>query len=226
MSSQDSTSEFAVKVVSVTSPVGDVEFLDSEQIIAYCARVSNPSNQENTASMPKLLKYLQDHNHWSPFEMAHAVLEIDTSRGISPQILRHRSFSFQEHSQRYQALDESGIVIYAARRQDLTNKQNSIDDLPDPIKKEWKERQSMNWKQSFENYKWALDNGIAKECARMVLPLGTKTRMYMAGSIRSWMHYISVRTDPSTQKEHRDIAVACKKVLAEHFNSLFGEHDV
>lgn len=222
MSTQNTTNEFTVKVVSVTSPVGDVGSLDSEQIIAYCARVSNPNNQENTASMPKLLKYLQDHNHWSPFEMAHAVLEIETSRGISPQILRHRSFSFQEFSQRYQSVDDSGVIVYAARRQDLKNKQNSIDDLPESIRKEWEERQIQNWRSCFEHYKWALDNGIAKECARFVLPMSSKTKLYMAGSVRSWMHYIAVRSDPSTQKEHRDIAIACRKALAEHFQTLFG----
>jgi thymidylate synthase (FAD) len=210
----------------VSGPVGDLERLDQEQMIAYCARVSNPSNQENTHTMPKLLKYLQDHKHWSPFEMAHAIVEIETSRGISPQILRHRSFSFQEFSQRYQSLDETGIVIYAARRQDAKNKQNSIDDLSDEIKKEWENRQIENWKSSFEHYKWALDNGVAKECARFVLPLGSKTRMYMSGTIRSWMHFIETRTHESTQKEHRDIAVACRDALSTYFPYVFGLQDV
>lgn len=213
--------EFKVRVVSVTKSVEDLESLDNEQIIAYCARVSNPNNQSNTDTMPKLLKYLKDHKHWSPFEMAHAVLEIETSRGISPQILRHRSFSFQEFSQRYQAVDESGLVVYAARRQDLKNKQNSIDDLSDSVKEEWENRQLQNWKVCFENYKWALDNGIAKECARFVLPLGSKTRMYMSGTIRSWIHFIETRTHESTQKEHRDIALACRDALNEHFPSVF-----
>ncbi len=224
--SKTEKTEFSVRIVSVSAPVGGLERLDQEQIIAYCARVSNPSNQENTQTMPKLLKYLQDHKHWSPFEMAHAVLEIETSRGISPQILRHRSFSFQEFSQRYQSLDETGIVIYAARRQDAKNKQNSIDDLSDEIKKEWEDRQLQNWKSSFEHYKWALDNGVAKECARFVLPLGSKTRMYMSGTIRSWMHFIETRTHESTQKEHRDIAVACREALSTYFPYVFGLPDV
>jgi thymidylate synthase (FAD) len=219
MTNLDSTNEFSVKVISVTQPVD--QSLDHEQIIAYCARVSNPNNQNNTETMPKLLKYLQDHKHWSPFEMAHAVLEIETSRGISPQILRHRSFSFQEFSQRYQSVDDSGVVIYAARRQDKKNKQNSIDDLPDEIKLEWQDRQLQNWKTTFEHYTWALNNGIAKECARFVLPLGSKTRLYMSGTIRSWMHFLETRTHESTQKEHRDIAIACREALREHFPSIF-----
>lgn len=219
MTNLDSTTEFSVKVVSVTQPID--RSLDHEQIIAYCARVSNPNNQNNTETMPKLLKYLQEHKHWSPFEMAHAVLEIETSRGISPQILRHRSFSFQEFSQRYQSVDDSGVVIYAARRQDKKNRQNSIDDLPEEIKREWEGRQLQNWKTSFDHYKWALDNGIAKECARFVLPLGSKTRLYMSGTIRSWMHFLETRTHESTQKEHRDIALACREALREHFSSIF-----
>jgi thymidylate synthase (FAD) len=155
--------------------------------------------------------------------MSHVTIEIDTSRGIAPQILRHRSFSFQEFSQRYQSVSDDGIVVYAARRQDLKNKQNSIDDLPENIKKEWEDRQLQNWKSSFEHYTWALDNGIAKESARFVLPLGSKTRLYMSGSVRSWLHYISVRADASTQKEHRDIALACKEALREYFPNLIVE---
>lgn len=218
------SNEYSVRVISVTKPVAqDIDHLDQEDIIAYCARVSNPNNQINTDTMPKLLKYLQDHKHWSPFEMSHVTIEIDTSRGIAPQILRHRSFSFQEFSQRYQSLDDSGVVLYAARRQDLKNKQNSIDDLPPDIKDEWSQRQLDAWKVCFEHYRWALDNGIAKECARFVLPLSSRTRLYMSGSVRSWMHYIAVRSDPSTQKEHRDIAVACKDALKDYFPSLFVE---
>lgn len=219
MTSLNSTNEFSVKIVSVTQPIDGS--LDHEQIIAYCARVSNPNNQNNTETMPKLLKYLQDHKHWSPFEMAHAVLEIETSRGISPQILRHRSFSFQEFSQRYQSVDDSGVVIYAARRQDKKNKQNSIDDLSDEIKLEWQNRQIQNWKTAFEHYTWALNSGIAKECARFVLPLGSKTRLYMSGTIRSWMHFLETRTHESTQKEHRDIALACQAALRQYFPSIF-----
>ena len=220
-----SVTEFKVKLVSISSsPNG--EPTAPEDTITYCARVSNPSNQNNTATAPKLLKYLKDNKHWSPFEMAHAVLEIETSRGISPQILRHRSFSFQEFSQRYQSVTEEGVVIYAARRQDQKNRQNSIDDLPEEVKAEWETRQLENWKSSFAHYKWATDSGIAKESARFVLPLGAKTRLYMGGSIRSWMHYIDVRTDASTQKEHRDIALACLDALKPYFPNVFGGSDV
>lgn len=218
------TNEFAVRIISVTKPVAqDIDHLDQEDLIAYCARVSNPNNQINTDTMPKLLKYLQNHKHWSPFEMSHVTIEIDTSRGIAPQILRHRSFSFQEFSQRYQSLDESGVVLYAARRQDLKNKQNSVDDLSTEVKDEWSRRQLDAWRLCFDHYRWALDNGIAKECARFVLPLSSRTRLYMSGSVRSWLHYIDVRSDPSTQKEHRDIALACKEALREYFPSLFEE---
>jgi thymidylate synthase (FAD) len=218
--------EFKVRLVSISRPTDGDALSNAEDLITYCARVSNPDNQTNTATAAKLLRYLKTNNHWSPFEMTHAVIEIETSRAISPQILRHRSFSFQEHSQRYQALDESGIAFYAARRQDRKNRQNSIDDLPEKVRTEWEARQLENWKMSFDHYKWALDNDIAKECARFVLPLGTKTRLYMAGNLRSWMHYIDVRTDPSTQKEHRDIAIACLEVLKPHFPNALGDEDV
>lgn len=212
-----------VKVIAVTMPTENLEFLDQEELISYCARVSNPNNQLNTATMNKLLKYLATNKHWSPFEMSHAVLEINTSRGISPQILRHRSFSFQEFSQRYQSIDDAGIVVYAARRQDEKNRQNSVDDLSDEIKKEWEKRQTENWATSFAHYKWAIDNNIAKECARFVLPLGTQTKLYMAGSIRSWMHYLEVREHESSQKEHRDIALACREALSSYFPTIFGD---
>jgi len=224
------TNHFEVKLIAITNPTisiqdtsGQSKTLTPEEIIAYCARVSNPNNQLNLDTMPKLLKYLRDHKHWSPFEMVSATLEIVTSRGIAPQILRHRSFSFQEFSQRYQSLDESGVVIYAARRQDKKNKQNSIDDLDDSIKQEWNDRQLSNWRVCFDNYVWALNNGIAKECARTVLPLGAQTRLYMSGTVRSWYHYFEVRCDPSTQLEHREIAMACRSALKEHFPILFGE---
>jgi thymidylate synthase (FAD) len=185
------------------------------------ARVSNPKNQANLESASKLIKYLIDNKHWSPFEMLSLTVEIQTSRGISPQILRHRSFSFQEFSQRYQSVDENGIVIYAARRQDNKNRQNSIDDLSDEIKKEWENRQLENWKSSFEHYKWALDNGIAKECARFILPLNTKTTMYMSGTVRSWLHYIQVRDKAAgTQLEHAEIAEQIKQILITHFPNI------
>lgn len=200
-----SSSKDIVELVSVTP--------GAEEVISYCARVSNPNNQLNFNNNSKLIKYLITNKHWSPFEMAHITLQIKTSRGISPQILRHRSFTFQEFSQRYAAVDASGLVLYAARRQDNKNRQNSIDDLSDDVKREWDERQLTNWKHSFEHYTWALDNGIAKECARFVLPLGCSTTLYMSGSVRSWIHYIELRAANGTQKEHMDIAIACKDIF-------------
>ena len=194
------------KLISVTP--------EAEKIIAYCARVSSP-NQNSTDL--KLLAYCIKNSHWSIFEMATLTIEISTSRGISPQILRHRSFSFQEFSQRYSAVDKSGLVVYAARRQDVKNRQNSIDDLPEEIKKEWEERQLENWKRAFEHYSWALNNSIAKESARFVLPLGCSTRMYMQGTVRSWIHYIKVRASEETQKEHRDIALGIKDIFVKEF---------
>jgi thymidylate synthase (FAD) len=186
-----------------------------EGLIAYIARVSS-SDQKNP-SYAGLIKYCMNHGHWSILEMGNATFEIETSRMIAPQILRHRSFCFQEFSQRYQSVDQSGIEIYVARRQDKKNRQNSIDDLSDEVQAEWSQRQLDNWKSSFEHYKWALDNGIAKECARAVLPLQTKTRLFMSGTIRSWVHYVNLRADAATQKEHREIAEAIKAQLAKSF---------
>jgi thymidylate synthase (FAD) len=201
------------------TPESPVKFIsntpDAEKLIAYCARVSSP-NQENP-NIAGLLKYCIRNQHWSVFEMASMTLELTTSRGISPQILRHRSFTFQEFSQRYASVDESGIQIYAARRQDDKNRQNSIDDLTDEVKAEWEARQNENWKRSFEHYQWALDNDIAKECARFILPLGCTTKMYMQGTIRSWIHYIELRSAHGTQKEHMDIANECKKIFVEQY---------
>lgn len=205
--SEASSSKNLVELVSCTP--------GAEEVIVYCARVSNPNNQLKFDNSSKLISYLIKNKHWSPFEMAHMTLQIKTSRGIAPQILRHRSFTFQEFSQRYAAVDQFGLTIYAARRQDDKNRQNSIDDLSEDIKKEWEQRQLENWKQSFEHYSWALDNGIAKECARFVLPLGCNTTLYMSGSIRSWIHYIELRAANGTQKEHMDIAVACKEMFKQ-----------
>lgn len=200
-----SKSDQLVELLSVTP--------GAEEVISYCARVSNPNNQLNFNNSAKLISYLIKNKHWSPFEMAHMTMQIKTSRGISPQILRHRSFTFQEFSQRYAAVDESGLVLYAARRQDQKNRQNSIDDLSEEIKAEWIQRQQDNWKQSFEHYTWAINNGIAKECARFILPLGCATTLYMSGSVRSWIHYIELRAANGTQQEHMDIAVACKDIF-------------
>lgn len=198
---------------------GEEEFIkniqDSEGLIAYIARVSseNPKNSNYAG----LIRYCMNHGHWSILETANACFEIETSRAIAPQILRHRSFNFQEFSQRYAAVDGNGIELFAARRQDKKNRQNSIDDLPEEIKAEWEKRQLDNWKSSFEHYTWALDNGLAKETARAVLPLQTSTKLYMSGTIRSWVHYINLRTDPATQKEHRDVAESIKEQMIKHF---------
>ncbi len=202
-----SSSTNLVELVSVTP--------GAQEVISYCARVSNPNNQLNFNNNSKLIKYLITNQHWSPFEMAHMTIQIKTSRGISPQILRHRSFTFQEFSQRYAAVDSSGLTLYAARRQDTKNRQNSVDDLSDEVKQEWIDRQQANWQSSFEHYTWALDNGIAKECARFILPLGCATTLYMSGSIRSWIHYIELRSSNGTQKEHMDIAIECKELFKQ-----------
>lgn len=185
----------------------------AEELVAYCARVSSP-NQDNP-EYEKLIKYLIKNNHWSPLEMANLCVEIETTRAVSPQILRHRSFSFQEFSQRYaQAMD---CEIYPARRQDDKNRQNSLDDMDDKTKLWFKEIQKDNWDEAYSLYIQALDKGIAKEQARALLPLGAVTKLYMNGTLRSWVHYINVRTDPSTQLEHRLIAEECKKIFCEKF---------
>ncbi len=194
-----------VKLIHVTP--------DAEAHIAYCARVSSP-NQDNP-EYAKLIKYLIKNKHWSPLEMANMCIEIETTRGVSPQILRHKSFSFQEFSQRYsQAFTHEE---YNARRQDLKNRQNSIDDLDDHTKAWFKRAQQDNWDESYSLYVQALDKGIAKELARTLLPMGAKTKLYMNGTLRSWVHYLEVRCDPSTQKEHRDIALAIKQIFIKEF---------
>lgn len=190
---------------------------DVEGLIAYVARVSSP-NQKNP-KYSKLIKFCIDHGHWSILEMANVTLEICTSRAISPQILRHRSFCFQEFSQRYSAVDD-GYEIFEARRQDIKNRQNSIDDLPENLKQEWEKRQKKNWDTAYKNYKWALKNNIAKESARALLPAQTKTKLYMNGTIRSWVHYINIRSDTSTQKEHREIAEKAKEIFKKKLPSI------
>ena len=192
-----------VKLVSLTP--------DAEKVIAYCARVSSP-NQENP-EYAKLLAYCIQHKHYSIFEQAFMSVEIETTRMISAQILRHRSFTFQEFSQRY--AEAQHFEIYEARRQDVKNRQNSIDDLSPEIKAEWQARQLANCERVVADYNWALENGIAKECARAVLPMQTATRLYMTGSIRSWIHYLDVRCSPDTQLEHRVIALEIKKIFVQ-----------
>lgn len=189
---------------------------DPQALLLYCARVSNPNNQ--TSNDPRLFKYCAKHNHWSIFQMADFVFEIETSRGIAAQILRHKSFDFQEFSQRYSEVSE--FENYEARRQDLKNRQNSIDDLSQETKDWFLNVQDSLQRQAYIAYNHALGLGIAKEQARFLLPLSTKTKLYMKGSVRSWIHYVNVRTDPSTQKEHRDIAIAIKNKLIEQLPKL------
>ena len=193
---------------------------DGERLIAYMARVSNPANQAIDAPHEKLIGYLMRNKHWSPFEMVHACLEIETTRDIARQMLRHRSFSFQEFSQRYAVAD--GYEFSEARAQDDKNRQNSLP-IEDTNQQEWwRQMQDRVLKECRFVYERALEHGIAKEVARKLLPEGlTTSRMYMAGSIRSWLHYIDVRTDPSTQKEHREVAEQCRSVLQLDFPLLF-----
>lgn len=187
---------------------------EAEKLMAYCARASNPSNQNNP-EFSKLLVYCAKNGHWSVFEMASLCVEITTSRGIAPQILRHRSFSFQEFSQRYAS--PTDFVTYEARRQDMKNRQNSLDDLDSETKNWFDRRQHQIWAHAKESYDEAISKGIAKECARFFLPASTETKLYMHGTLRSWIHYIQLRTTPGTQKEHRDIALECQEIFCEAF---------
>ena len=203
----------SVKLVSVTP--------DAEKNMAYVARVSNPNNQENP-NYAKLLGYCIKHNHWSVFEQSFMTLEIETTRGLAAQILRHRSFTYQEFSQRYadSSLLAETIPLPELRRQDTKNRQNSIDDL-DPEFVELTNKQIQTYfAQGMSLYQHLLDNGVAKECARFVLPLATPTRLYMSGSCRSWIHYIQLRSANGTQKEHMEIAEACKQIFAEQFPTV------
>lgn len=199
-----------VKLISYSQPpkhdfIGVEDVLD---LIAYCARVSNPSNQLNTETSEKLIRYLAKHKHWSPFEMASACLEIETTRDIARQILRHRSFSFQEFSQRYaDPVEELKFVRRGARLQDPKNRQNSIDAAPQDIQDSWDLKQQQIIHECKLAYRWAIENGIAKEQARSVLPEGlTMSRMYVNGTIRSWIHFVELRSGNGTQKEHMNIA--------------------
>ena len=203
----------SVKLVSVTP--------DAEKNMAYVARVSNPNNQENP-NYAKLLGYCIKHNHWSVFEQSFMTLEIETTRGLAAQILRHRSFTYQEFSQRYadSSLLAETIPVPELRRQDTKNRQNSIDDL-DPEFVELTNKQIETYfAQGMSLYQHLLDNGVAKECARFVLPLATPTRLYMSGSCRSWIHYIQLRSANGTQKEHMEIAEACKEIFAQQFPTV------
>lgn len=213
-----------VKLLSYSQPTGEFKDLgieDAQDLIAYCARVSNPSNQLNTETSDKLIRYLVKHKHWSPLEMVSACLEITTTRDIARQILRHRSFSFQEFSQRYaDPTKDLSFVVREARLQDDKNRQNSIELEPTignaMLQDQWRDKQLELIRLAKETYQWAVDKGIAKEQARVVLPEGnTVSRMYMNGTLRSWVHFIELRSDNGTQKEHREVALACAKVISE-----------
>ena len=216
------------KIIALTNPIlsvwetGTETPLGAEDFIAYCARVSNPQNQSNTLTAPKLLKYLITHKHWSPFEMVSITMDINTTRDIAHQIVRHRSFSFQEFSQRYaDPTKDMGFVTREARLQDHKNRQNSIETDDEDLDKWWINQQANVTREAKEAYEWAIENGIAKEQARAVLPEGlTKTRLYMSGTLRSWIHYIDVRAEEGTQKEHRNIAITAREEILQHFPSL------
>lgn len=199
-----------VKLINVTP--------DAEKTIAYCARVSNPNNQDSD-NISKLLKYCIDHKHWSIFEMATLNLEINTTRGLAAQILRHRSFNFQEFSQRYAdtTLLADDIPLFELRRQDTKNRQNSTDDIDQEIVFKWNSKLREHFSKSKAIYDSMIDDGIAKECARFVLPLATPTRLYMSGTLRSWITYIALREKNGTQKEHMVIAKECKRIFTEQF---------
>ena len=209
-----------VTLVGITQPIG-LEVTTAEDLVAYVARVSNPSNQLNMTTAKKLLGYLVKHKHWSPFEMVSLVMEIETTRDIARQILRHRSFSFQEFSQRYARGDELGFDIRECRMQDLKNRQASTATEDMNLISLWKEKQEGLLGLTKEVYTWAINNGIAKEQARAILPEGnTVSRLYMAGSLRSWIHYCQLRCGIETQKEHRDVANDCLNILIQRFPSI------
>ena len=200
----------SVKLISVTP--------DAEKNMAYVARVSNPNNQENP-NYAKLLGYCIKHNHWSVFEQSFMTLEIETTRGLAAQILRHRSFTYQEFSQRYadSSMLADTIPLPELRRQDTKNRQNSIDDIDPFVRQEFQFKMQKHFEEGMNLYQEMLEYGIAKECARFVLPLACPTRIYMSGSCRSWIHYINLRSANGTQKEHMDIAEECKKIFVEQF---------
>jgi thymidylate synthase (FAD) len=211
-----------VKLLSYSQPTDEFKSMgldDAQELIAYCARVSNPSNQLNTDTSEKLIRYLVRHQHWSPLEMVSACLEITTTRDIARQILRHRSFSFQEFSQRYaDPTKDLNFVLREARLQDPKNRQNSVATDNLALAAWWEERQKRVIEEARNAYEWAIANGIAKEQARAVLPEGLiESRLYMNGTLRSWIHFIELRSANGTQKEHQEVAVACAEVIAKIF---------
>lgn len=222
------------KIIAMTQPTiwtdapSEPQKLTVDEFIAYVARVSNPQNQNNTLTAPKLLRYLAKHKHWSPFEMVHVVMEINTTRDIGRQILRHRSFTFQEFSQRYaDPTKDMGFTVREARLQDLSNRQNSVKTDNGNLQIAWLQIQQNMQKAATSSYKWAIDNGIAKEQARAVLPEGLiLSRMYMAGSLRSWIHYCQLRMAEGTQKEHREVALDAWYQITEAFPSLKDALDI
>lgn len=208
------------RVVGLTTPIGIENINSSEEFMAYCARVSNPDNQNNALTSGRLLAYLMRNNHWSPFEMAHAVIEVKVPRDIARQLLRHRSFSFQEFSQRYAV--SSQFILREARLQDEKNRQNSLETDDEDLALWFENAQMEVIELTSRIYKEALSKGIAKEQARCVLPEGlTMSTLYVSGTIRSWLHYIGLRKENGTQKEHRDMAVKCGYALAKHIPTMF-----
>ena len=222
------------RIIALTQPTiwtdapGNPQQLTVDEFIAYVARVSNPGNQNNTLTAPKLLRYLAKHKHWSPFEMVNVVMEINTTRDIGRQILRHRSFTFQEFSQRYaDPTKDMGFVTREARLQDTKNRQNSIEAEDEKLAKEWADYQDFLTQHCQQVYNWAIKHGIAKEQARAVLPEGlTVSRMYMNGTLRSWIHYCQLRMANGTQKEHREVAIDAWYQIVDQFPSLKDALDI
>jgi thymidylate synthase (FAD) len=208
-----------VNLVSLSKPSAYTECNSANELVAWAARVSNPSNQNNTATAPKLVQYLIKNKHWSPLEMVHVAMEIKTTRDIARQILRHSSFRFQEYSQRYaDPTQDLGFVVREARLQDAKNRQNSVEVDDARLVEEWNMMQHYTIQTASEAYEWAVRNGIAKEQARAVLPEGnTESVMIMSGSLRSWVHYCQLRMDKATQKEHRIVAEQCWEIIGQHF---------
>ena len=210
-----------VNLVGITKPSAYTDCSTPNELIAWAARVSNPSNQNNTQTAPNLVQYLIKNQHWSPLEMVHVAIEIRTTRDVTRQILRHRSFSFQEYSQRYaDPTKDLGFVTREARLQDAKNRQNSVELGEDErrLAEDWNMKQQELINATKEAYAWAINNGIAKEQARVVLPEGcTESVLIMSGSLRSWVHYIALRTEKGTQKEHREVAEQCKDIIFDHF---------
>ena len=209
-----------VKLIGITAP--SIDHKSAEDLIVYMARVSNPSNQNTTQGNDKLIRYLIKNQHWSPFEMVSVVMEINTTRDIARQILRHRSFSFQEFSQRYaDPTKDLSFEMREARLQDFKNRQKSIETDDEYIKERWEEQQASVIFKAKQAYEWAIENGIAKEQARAVLPEGnTQSKLYMNGTLRSWIHYCQLRMENGTQKEHMEVAAACWKVIEAQFPNV------